>query len=88
MKLPFSMSNLSLTEGEIFLSHKKKVEEMQSDWQEYPFQDFKLKSKSKKSFVFVRFRSECNCGRRANRLWISVQCSKCCHSSDCKVHTG
>ena len=44
MGLPFSESSLSLTNGEIFASHKKKVDEMTRDRKEYRYLDFKLKS--------------------------------------------
>ena len=78
MGIPFSRSSLSLTNGELFTSHRKKVEEMKEKWDDYPFIDYKLKSKSKKSYVFVRVKTECQCGRKANLKCISKKCSKCC----------
>ena len=88
MGLDFSWSDLSLTDGELFSSHRKKVEVMEKQWDAYPFSDYKLKRKSKKSFVFTRARSECSCGRQANLKCKFSKCSKCCKlgSGKCKVH--
>ena len=89
MGLSFSMSSLSLSDGELFTSHKRKVEEMERAWVEYPFADYKLKAKSfKKSFNFVRVRVECQCGRKGNIKCSYNKCSKCCKvgSRECKVH--
>ena len=49
MGIPFSRSSLSLTDGELFTSHRKKVEEMKTQWADYPFTDFQLKRKSQKT---------------------------------------
>ena len=51
MGLPFTDEPLSLLDGEVFTSHKKKHEEMLSKRKEYPFMCYTLKSKSKKSNV-------------------------------------
>ena len=87
MGLPFSKSSLSLSSGELFISHFKKVEEMENDWADYPFADFKLKVKTKKSYVFARYRLQCECGRKANLQCIVEMCSKCCKTDECKVHS-
>ena len=42
MGLDFSWSDLSLTNGELFSSHRKKVEVMEKQWDAYPFGDYKL----------------------------------------------
>ena len=47
-------SPLSLCDGKLFSSHRKKVEEMESNWDHYPFADYKLKSVSKKSYILRR----------------------------------
>ena len=86
MCLPFLKTSLSLFSVEVFASHKRKVNEMERDWAEYQFSDFKLKVKSRKSFTFIRRRSECKCGRKANIQCKILQCSKCCRSQECKVH--
>ena len=65
MGLSFDSSSLAITEGELFSSHKRKIEEMESGWEKYPFSDYKLKVKTKKSFTLVRDRAECPCGRTA-----------------------
>ena len=82
------MSSLSLSDGILFSSHKKKVEKMKTEWDSYPFSDFVLKAKGKKSFVFVRTRAECQCGRKSNLKCTFLMCSKCCkkHSGECKIH--
>ena len=59
---------------------------MERNWKEYPFADYRLKQKTKKSFVLVRSRAECRCGRKANIKCVLLECSKCCESSNCKVH--
>ena len=89
MKLPFSFSSLSLLDGVLFTSHQKKILEMKAKWPEYPFCDFKLRAKSKKSFVFEQMRTECECGRKANKKCAFSKCSKCCskESTNCKVHS-
>ena len=90
MGLPFSLSSLSIVDGELFSSHKKKVEEMQENWEAYPFSEYSLKAKTKKSYVFKRVRADCPCGRRANLMCISLKCCKCCKSEsiDCLVHSN
>ena len=87
--LPFSMSSLSITDGVLYSSHRKKVEEMEQKWSDYPFSDYKLKKKTTKSFIFTKVKSECQCGRKANLKCISKKCSKCCklHPIICKVHS-
>ena len=88
MKLPFSMSSLTLTDGELYSSHKKKVDKMKKEWNEYPFTDYEVKPKGKKSFVFVRVKAVCPCGRKSNIKCVSLLCSKCCktRSLKCRVH--
>ena len=54
MGIPFSTAGLSLSDGKLFTSHKKKVEEMKNDWDLYPFSDYELRSISKKACVFRR----------------------------------
>ena len=88
LKLPFSTSSLSLLDGIVFASHQKKVKEMESKWKDYPFSDYKLKKKSRKSFHFIRFRAVCECGRKANLRCDIQKCAKCCVKDEntCKVH--
>ena len=78
MGLSFDSSSLAITEGELFSSHKRKIEEMESGWEKYPFSDYKLKVKTKKSFMFVRERAECPCGRKANLKCRYINRSTCC----------
>ena len=54
MNLPFSWSGLSLLQGDLFLSHQKKISEMEENWSEYPFSDYKLQPRTKKSFQFAK----------------------------------
>ena len=42
--------------------NRRKVEEMESNWDNYPIADYKLKSVSKKSYIFRRVRVEFTCG--------------------------
>ena len=86
--LKFSMSSLSLEDGELFTSHRKKVQEMEKQWGAYPFSDYKLTRKSKKSFVFTTARTECSCGKKANLKCKFRKCCKCCKLGKvkCKVH--
>ena len=88
MNLPFSWSGLSLLQGELFLSHQKKISEMEENWSEYPFSDYKLQPRTKKSFQFVKHRAVCGCGRKANVKCIGEECSKCCSKKSvaCKAH--
>ena len=88
MELPYAEGTLSLLDGEVFASHKKKVEEMELKWEDYPFSNYQLKKKTKKSFKFRKYYTECPCGRKGNLYCISEKCSKCCRKqvSDCKVH--
>ena len=90
MKIPFSFSSLSLLEGDLFASHQKKILEMKAEWPEYPFSDFRLRVKSRKSFEFALIRTECECGRKANRKCVFLKCSKCCfkESGFCKTHSS
>ena len=90
MKLPFSTSFLSLLDGILFVSHQKKIHEMESKWKDYPFSEYKLKQKTGKSFYFIRFRVECACGRKGNLRCVSQQCAPCCRkdSNVCKVHNS
>ena len=37
---PFVQDPLSILDGELFESHKKKHEEMLAKWEEYPFKDY------------------------------------------------
>ena len=87
MKLPFSSSSLSLLDGIVFASQLKKVKEMEVKWNDYPFSDYKLKQKSRKSFCFIRFRMDCECGRKANLKCDKGQSSNCCAKDriTCKV---
>ena len=87
MGLEFSMSCLSLEDGELFTSHRKKVEEMEKQWGAYPFSGYKLTRKSKSSFVFTPARAECTCGKQANLKCKFRKCSKCCKLGkvQCKV---
>ena len=87
--VPFSKSGLSLLDGEVFASHKKKHEEMLAKWEQYPFKNFRLKSKSKKkSYKFITAYLECLCGRKANLNCNYEKCSKCCSKElgKCKAH--
>ena len=61
---------------------------MESGWEKYPFSDYKLKVKTKKSFTFVRERAECPCGRKANLKCRYINRSKCCKArkGECKIH--
>ena len=87
--VPFDKGDLSLLDGEVFASHKKKHEEMQANWEQYPFKNFRLKSKSKKkSYRFITAYLECFCGRKANLNCNYKKCSKCCSKEvgECKAH--
>ena len=66
----------------------KKVEEMELKWEAYPFSYYQLKKKTKKSFKFRKYYTECPCGRKGNLYRIFEKCSKYCRKqvSDCKVH--
>ena len=89
LALPFSECGLSLLNGEVFTSHKKKHDEMLANWEEYPYKNFRLKSRSKKkSYIFVRVSLECPCGRKANLNCTYEKCSKCCKKviGECKAH--
>ena len=88
MELPFSMSSLSITDGLLFTSHKRKVEKMKREWSAYPFSEYSLRTKGKKSFVFVRTIANCSCGKKANLKCVGLMCSKCCISNTtvCSVH--
>ena len=81
MTMPFSMSSLSLTDGLLFTSHKKKVEKMKREWSDYPFSEYSLRKKGKKSFVFVRTTANCSCVKKANLKCVGLLCSKCCKSN-------
>ena len=88
MGLSFSKDKLSLLDGRLFDSHKKKVEEMKSDWEAYPFAYHELKPKSSESFAFRKFYAECPCGRKGNLSCLFEKFSKCSRkqSSECKAH--
>ena len=88
MGLEFIQDSLSLLDGELFLSHKKKVDEMEEKWQDYPFRNYSLKLKTKKSFVFRKAFAECPCGRQANLACSVEKCRRCClkESAECKTH--
>ena len=88
MGLPFSEEPLSLLDGEVFSSHKKKHEEMLSKWKDYPFKHYGLKHKSKKSYKFRRTYVECPCGRKGNLNCTYLKCSQCCKKQlgECKSH--
>ena len=87
MGLPFSQGSLNLLDGELFVSHKKKVEEMEVKWDAYPYRQYKLES-SKKSYRFRKIRAECPYGRKANLKCAVEKCSKCCSKDPvvCKAH--
>ena len=63
---------------------------MERDWSEYPFSDYKLKVKNKKSYKFVRVHVECECGRKANVKCVYNNCSRCCRlgTGECRVHAA
>ena len=88
MGLQFIGNHSSLLDGEVYSSHKKKHEEMLSKWKEYPYKNYGLLSKSKKSYKFRRVHVECHCGRRGNLNCMYEKCSKCCKKQlgVCKTH--
>ena len=88
MGVPFTGEPLSLLDGELFLSHKKKLEEMEEKWNDYPFAHYQLQSKSKKSYKFRKIFSVCSCGRKANLKCFFDKCSRCCLLDErfCKAH--
>ena len=49
MGLPWTQGELSILDGDVFDSHKKKVDEMIENWTDYPYGNFKLIARSKKS---------------------------------------
>ena len=49
MGVPWTQGELSILDGDVFDSHKKKVDEMIENWTDYPYGDFKLIARSKKS---------------------------------------
>ena len=77
MGLSFDSSSLAITEGELFSSHKRKIEEMESGWEKYAFSDYKLKVETNKFFMFGRERAECPCGGKANLKCRYINSSKC-----------
>ena len=88
MELLFSEEPLSILNGEVFESHKKKYEEMLQDWAEYPFKEYRLKAKSKKSYKFRKGYVDCSCGRKANLSCVFEKCIECCKEGlgECKAH--
>ena len=88
MGLPFKENRLSLEDGEVYDSHRKKHEELLDNWEEYPYKQYCLKAKRKKSYTFRKSYVECPCGRKANLNCASKMCSKCCRKQNgqCKVH--
>ena len=88
MGIPFAQGTLSPLDGELFLSHKKRVDEMKVNWDAYPFADYELQSRSKKLYRFRKIYAECPCGRKANLKCIVEKCRRCCHDDPgiCKVH--
>ena len=88
MGIAFSQESLCLMDGELFISHKKKVEEMEEKWAEYSFSHYRLKAKGKKLFLFQKCLSECSCGRKANLLCSFDKFKRCCKNlrEECKAH--
>ena len=88
MGIPFDKGLLSPLEGEFFNSHKTKLLEMDQKWDQYPFKTYRLKAKSKKSFVFRKAYVICSCGHKGNISCTFEKCFKCCkkQSSICKIH--
>ena len=39
---------------------------MEENWSDYPFSDYMLQPRRKKSFQFVKQSTVCGCGRKAN----------------------
>ena len=88
MGLSFIQDPLSILDGELFESHKKKHEEMLAKWEEYPFKHYRLLIKSKKSYKFRKAYAECLCGRKANLNCAFGKCRKCClkGQAECNAH--
>ena len=88
MGFPFTEDHLTLEQGEVFESHKRKHDEMLNKQQEYPYQHYRLKVKSKKSYIFTKAYAECSCGRKANINCTFQKCKRCCQSEirACKTH--
>ena len=88
MGLPFVQHPLSNLDGEVFDSHKRKHEEIVGKWEKYPFKQYQLVVKSKKSFKFRKAYAECSCGRKANLSCTFDKCRKCCLKGlgECKAH--
>ena len=88
MGIPFDEGCLSPLDGELFVSHKKKLAEMDENWSEYPFKKYRLKVKSKKSYIFRKAYVTCSCGRKGNLSCVNEMCCKCClkESNDCTSH--
>ena len=88
MGLEFDQGTLSPFDGELYVSHKKKFEEMEVKWDKFPFKHCSVKSKSKKKFVLRKAYVNCSCGRKANLSCAFEMCAKCCkkEKSNCKAH--
>ena len=88
MDIPFTQGTLSPLDGDLFLSHKKKVDAMKANWDAYPFAAYELQSRSTKSFKFRKIYSDCPCGRMGNLKCVVEKCKRCCLNDPriCKVH--
>ena len=74
MGVPWTQGELSILDGDVFDSHKKKVDEMIENWTDYPYGDFKLIARSKKSYAFRKIFVECSCGKKGNLSFILEKC--------------